>query len=157
MYEAVFDGVIEVDALFASGVDDFHHHVVWQRGREVCGVVGLAVHHGYRQFIRVAEVGHLLAPCEAAVTACDVDDICRLLGYERVKVADVIKVFAGCDGSFDVPRDLPEAVEVPTSCRFFGPSDVEVLFDALDADDGFFRGPVFVAVDEQAGAVRWRC
>ena len=36
---------------------------------------------------------------------------------------------------------------------FFGPCDVEVLFDALDADDCFFGGPVFVAVDEESGSV----
>ena len=48
---------------------------------------------------------------------------------------------------------MSKAVEVPTSCGFFGPGDVEVLFDALDANDGLFGGPVFVAVDEEARSV----
>ena len=46
--EAVFDGVVEVDAVFtSSGVYDFHDHVVGEGGGEVRGVVGLAVHHGH--------------------------------------------------------------------------------------------------------------
>ena len=32
MNKPVFDGVVEVDALFATWIDDFHHHVVGQRG-----------------------------------------------------------------------------------------------------------------------------
>ena len=65
-----------------------------------------------------------------------------------------LRFFAGVATAAEMFQGyLTQAVEVPAPGGFFGPGDVEVLLDALDSDDGLFCGPVFVAVDEEPGAI----
>ena len=119
----------------------------------MCGVVGLAVHHRYGKFVGITEVSDLFASSESAVASRDVYYIDGLLRDEGVEVTYVVEVFPRGYSRRDVSRDLAQTVVVPTSGWFFCPGDVEVLLDALDADDGFFGRPVLVAVDKESGTV----